>query len=559
MCIEDGLDKLLVGQYDEALAIFAACRPLPEAEKLYQITNIFKELTTYATELSKVNLAAKVPSPSNYSAISLKNLHAKLKRFARQSLMATTGGYPVSPIDYMGDLSESLDFLIRQALLREKQAEYDRDYDPETGLLNRKIFIRRIYDFFQAQPNKTGVLFCCKLDNIKYINDTYGYDYGDLYISKVVEILRSRETDLSLLARVGGNEFAMYAHGFENEDVAYGSAQSIFKDLFNTRVELPHEEVKIRVSCGAALYPHDAVTSDMLMSYASHAMFEVHSLNRGTIMRFSREIYRTKTDLLNRQERLEELIEEKHIHFAFQPVVSLREAKIFGYEALMRPKTDVFTGPLDILSLAESQSKLLQLERVTFEVIFEWIFDNIKLLGDIKIFFNTISVEYLAAAELQKIHPHYRMISKSMVFEILENSAIESSQLQRINDFKKELPTLIAIDDYGCGHSNVLRLINITPDILKIDRFFINGIHNAPISKKELLVNILDYCRAKNILTLAEGVETYEELASVARMGFDYAQGFYFGQPEFHLAALDPRVQAAIIANQLSPASTGGP
>ncbi|MCL2123500.1 MAG: EAL domain-containing protein, partial [Desulfovibrionaceae bacterium] len=159
-----------------------------------------------------------------------------------------------------------------------------------------------------------------------------------------------------------------------------------------------------------------------------------------------------------------------------------------------------------------------------------------------------ISVEYLDIAQLREIHPHYEMISKSMVFEILENASIENTLLQRVNDFKKQLSTLIAIDDFGSGHSNVLRLLSIPPDILKIDRFFIQNIHSAPATKKELLSNILGYCRAKGIQTLAEGVETREELASIVHMGFDYAQGFYLGRPAPHLTELAPHVRAEIAA-----------
>jgi len=206
MRVEDGLDKLLLGQYDEALAVFAECRHLPQAEKLYQITRMLMDLTTYTTDLSKINLSVNVTSPSIPPTTSLKNLHANLKRLARQLVMASTG-YPVSSIEYMGDLSEGLNFLINQALFRKKQDEDDRD--PETGILNRKAFIRRVYDLFQGQPNKVGALFCCKLENLKYVNDTYGYGSGDLYIGKVVETLRFHESDLRVLARVGGNEFAV--------------------------------------------------------------------------------------------------------------------------------------------------------------------------------------------------------------------------------------------------------------------------------------------------------------------------------------------------------------
>ena len=546
MQIEDGLDKLLAGRYDEALATFEGCGSLPYAEKLRHITRVFAELTAYATELSKGNLSVTPPEADNHATAGLKSLHLKLKRLARQLLMTTTG-YPIPPIDYMGDLSEGLDFLVTQALLGQKQASHSRDHDTETGLLNRKAFIRGVFDILRMQPSKVGVLFCCGLDNIKYINDMHGYDSGDTYIGKVVEVLRSCESATSLLARLGGNEFAVYAHGFDNEEEASRFAQDNVKSLFNTRVALPHEEVKVRASCGVAIYPHDATTSDVLMNYASHALFEAQTLNRGTIMRFSPEIYRAKATLLSRQERLDELIEGKLIRFAFQPIVNLRNAEVSGYEALMRPKTADFSSPLEILSLAEAQSKLRQLEKVTFEVVFDWIYNNINALGDRKIYFNTISIEYLDIAELRKIHPHYETISRSMVFEILETAAIENTLLQRVNELRRSLSALIAIDDFGCGHSNAMRLISISPDILKIDRFFINSIHDAPATKKEFLSNILTYCRAKGIRTLAEGVETPEEMASIIRMGFDYAQGFYLGRPAFQLADIAPDIKTELL------------
>ena len=548
MIIEDGLDKLLLGQYADALAVFERCLPSPRAEKLCKIASMLAELASYAAELSRGTLSARMPGPGNRAAADLRTLHVKLKRLARQLLMASTG-YPVPAIDYMGDLSEGLEYLVKQAAMCQRQVDHGRDHDAETGLLNRKAFIRGVYDMLQMRPNKVGVLLSCGLDNIKYINDAYGYDCGDLYISKVVEVLRSCGSEAGLLARLGGNEFAVYVHGFNSEEEACGFAQDNLKTLSNTRVALPDESVKIRVSCGVAIYPHDAMASDVLMNYASHAMFEVQNLNRGTMMRFSPEIYRAKASLLSRQERLGELIEGKLIQFAFQPIINLRDAGIIGYEALMRPAMADFNSPLELLSLAEAQSKLRQLEKVTFDVIFEWIYNNIELLDDRKIFFNTISSEYLEVNELRGIHPHYERISKSMVFEILETEAIESKLQERVNGLRRELAALIAIDDFGCGHSNALRLISISPDILKIDRFFINSIHNAPATKIEFLSNILAYCRAKGIQTLAEGVETYEELEIILRMGFDYAQGFYLGRPERQLVfELDPRVKGEIIA-----------
>lgn len=545
MQIERGLDKLLQGQYDEALEAFCQSSTSPQAEKLRQITKALAEAKSYAAELAKGNLSVSPPGSSNPFAAEFKTLHMNLKRLARQMLMATAG-YPAMPGDYMGDLSEGLEFVISQAASLKEQAEYDKSHDVETGLLNRKAFVRSVRDILHEQPDGVGVLFCCELDNIKYINDAYGYDNGDLYLNKVAEVLEACTYGTSLLARLAGNEFAVYAHGFSSEADAYGFAQGCLKTLLNTRVMLRDDEVWIRASSGAAVYPHDALESDILMNCAYHAQLEVKSRNRGTLMRFSPEIYRTKANVLGRQEKLNELLDGKMLRFAFQPIINLHDARIIGYEALMRPTMPDFSSPLDILALAENQSKLLQLEKITFELIFEWVYSHRRLLGERKIFFNTISTHFFNAAKLRAIHPKFRAICKNMVFEILETATVESSLAQQVKDFRTEMATQVALDDFGCGHSNILRLINLSPDILKIDRFFIKSIHNTSASQKDLLSGLLNYCRSKGIMSLAEGVETSDELASVMRMGFDYVQGYYLGRPEMHLIELDNKLQDEI-------------
>ena len=206
----------------------------------------------------------------------------------------------------------------------------------------------------------------------------------------------------------------------------------------------------------------------------------------------------------------------------------------------MRSTTPHFASPLDMLQLAETQSKLPQLEHLTFRMIFDWMGEHLASLGSKKIFFNAISAQYLDVNELRSLHPCYEEISHNMVFEIIETATSEDGLARKIRELRSQVAAFIAIDDFGCAHSNALRLLNISPEILKIDSFFIRSIHKAPAAKKEFLSNILVYCRSKGILTVAEGVETHEELASVIAMGFDLAQGFYLARPNFALQDLAP-------------------
>ena len=499
------LSLLLHGQYADALAALDDVSNPATEELLRTLVLGLSEASGYIQTLCEGRLAVAPPCPNNPFCNSLKRL---------QNVMGHR---------QQAEIDETL------------ETTHAFNKDIETGLLSRRSFLWEVRDLLEKQPKATGVLFAVGLDNLRYVNDKHGYESGDIYIAKVVEILRMCQAPNVRLSRPAGDEFAVYAHGFESEKEALEFAQQTRKRLLNTILDLPGETIRLRTSQGAALYPNDALSSDVLLNYATHAMFSVQNFNRGTFMRFNPEIYRAKAAMLSRQERLDELIDERCIHFAFQPVVNLRDASIYGYEALMRSLRSDFPSPLDILQLAEVQYKLPQLEYVTFLVIFNWVAEHLQRLGPRKIFFNIISARYLNEDELKKLHANYKNIVRHMVIEITETSSIEGEMTRLINKFRKDFSTLIAIDDYGCAYSNIYRLVNLSPEIVKLDRFFISEIHKASPDRQKLITNFLSYCHSKNILTVAEGVETVEELECVVKMGFDLCQGYYLGRPEFEL------------------------
>ncbi|MCR5813939.1 MAG: EAL domain-containing protein [Desulfovibrio sp.] len=511
------LTKLLEGRYNEAILDLKNIDDQASEELLRAVVLGLSEASGFAQALCEGRLAAVPPSASNPFCKSLTSLQKLLGQ--------------------------------KQKRAKEKPPRSDRvfDKDVETGLLSRRAFLWEVRDLLENDAKATGVMFSVGLDNLRYVNDRHGYESGDLYIAKVVEILKMCQAPNVRLSRPAGDEFAVYAHGFDSETEALEFAQQTRKRLLNTILELPGETVRLRTSQGAALYPADAMTSDVLLNYATHAMFSVQNFNRGTFMRFNPEVYRAKASMLSRQERLDELLEERRIHFAFQPVVNLHDATIYGYEALMRSTRSDFPSPLDILQLAEVQYKLPQLEYVTFLVIFDWVAENLNRLGSKKVFFNVITANYLNDRDLSRLNTNFMDILRHMVIEITETSSIEGEMTRRINQFRKDFSTLIAIDDYGCAYSNIYRLLNLLPEIVKLDRFFISDIHKASPDRKRLIGGFLNYCHSKNILTVAEGVETVEELEAVIKMGFDLCQGYYLGRPEFELREIAPQQTEEIL------------
>jgi diguanylate cyclase (GGDEF)-like protein len=519
------LQELQRGNFDRV--------PEDGADSLSTLSANLKELSRYTAELVKGNLATDCPPRQNHIAVGVKNLHSKLNHLVWQLDQVAHGDYDQA-FDDMGDLSEGFNWMTSQLRAKKAQAAYELEHDVPTGLLNRSAFMRRAYGVIRQQPDKCGVMMCCGLDNIKYINETYGHEAGDTYIAAAADSLRHYE-DRGLVARIAGDEFAIYIHGYKDEADICGLDEEIVDRLSSTMVDIG-DVVKVRASCGVVLYPQDALTVDNMLKYASHTMFDVKSRNRGSLMRFTADTYQKKANLFSRQEMLNCLIDEKQIRFAFQPIFRLDDCSIYGYEALMRPNIEGFSEPLDILALAEAQSKLKALEKITFEVLFEWLQQNLTQLGNAKVFFNTISTEYLKQAELEAIHRKYKELCEHIVFEILETSAGGKNFIQDIYAFRNQMDVKVAIDDYGCGYSNDLRLISLEPDIVKIDHFFIKDI-DKDSDKQQLLKKIVEYCKLKDIDTLAEGIETGAELDAVIRLGFTYAQGYYLGKPEFHLAS----------------------
>ena len=532
------LRNMLEGKYKDAIVGLSAFEGDEAGRLLARFANMLSELREYTLELSKGNLSVPFPGRENYVAMGVKNLHSKLNHLIWQLKQVAEGDY-TQEVDYMGELSEGFNWMTKQLRLKSEQSEYEQTHDKLTGLLTRAAFMRRVYDTIAAKPDLIGIMLCCGLDNLKYINDTYGHVSGDNCIISAAGIFGDLDPYSGVAARISGDEFAIYLHGQCESEEKMAFTQRLVDAFFKkSEVSLNGINQKIRASYGVSFYPDDSMSVDTLLKYASYAMFEVKNYSKGELLRFNNESYLQKANLYEKQEKLSHLIDEKLIRFAFQPIVSLDDGTIFGYEALMRPLMEDFSSPLEILRLAEAQSKLHQIERLTFEVLFDWLAHNVGRLRGAKIFFNTLSSRFLNESAMLGLHPNAAELCRHIVFEVLESASEESEFSDAISAFRTRFDCLVAIDDYGCGYSNDMRLISLAPNIVKIDRFFIRDVHRNR-DKQHLLHNILSFCSSKGIDALAEGVETFEELQKVIDLGFRYVQGFYVAEPDFALQTVD--------------------
>lgn len=444
---------------------------------------------------------------------------------------------PESTIGVIVDVSEEID--------EKRRLVSALDYDQLTNLLNRKAFKHEVFARVREQPDKVGAMIFSDLDNLKYINDIYGHDMGDQMLVRAGEMFRSFAQFGGIVSRISGDEFAIFLYGgacVEQLRCIIEQQFKRFEDVsFSTCDGKRH---RIRCSTGIAWYPQDSNDIADLIKLSDYAMYEAKHKQKGRLFEFNHESYKKNHYLLENREAINALLEDELLAFAFQPIVSLVTGEIYGYEALMRSLHSDFKSPFEILAVAAAQSKLGQLDQLVFHRVAAIMNGHEQGFGEQKIFINSVPSQTLTQESFPWARREFAPYLSNLVIELTET---DNEPLEAKLDSIKEHGMLLALDDFGSGYSNEIRILTLAPDIVKLDRELITNIHKDPY-KQELVYNIVTFCHRhpKNIRLVAEGVELAEELAAVSALGVDYVQGFYVQQPYFGFVDIPSAMKAEI-------------
>ena len=197
---------------------------------------------------------------------------------------------------------------------------------------------------------------------------------------------------------------------------------------------------------------------------------------KGGINEFNRALYARDSYLLQSREELNQLIDQKLIQYVFQPIVDARTGEIFAYEALMRPRTKNLKSPLDVLTLARSQSKLYEIERLTmFESMASYVRQK-DSFGNARLFVNSIPNQILTEKDLALLEDVYGEDLRYVVVELTENDKMDERFTVRKLAFLKKWNGSLALDDFGTGYNGDGLLLSYTPAYVKIDMSIIRGI-----------------------------------------------------------------------------------
>jgi diguanylate cyclase (GGDEF)-like protein len=427
-----------------------------------------------------------------------------------------------------------------QQLEKEKQAAYHlATHDKLTGLANRMLF-GEIAERYRARTKRLrgrfAILFI-DLDRFKPINDTHGHRVGDALLIEVAQRLLTCVRQNDLVSRFGGDEFVALVQDVHGSHDAVRIAGKIIDALSKPFPGIVAEELFVTPSIGIALFPDDGDEIDALVRQADGAMYQAKVQGRATYV-FADPALNRRNSLKNQiQAALPAAIKNGEIKLHYQPKVSLRDFSIAGMEALARwyhPQMG-YISPADFIPIAEESSLIHELGEHLIDLVCaqqaSWQRQGLPI---VPVAIN-ISPRQLRT---QRVFEHvesalarHGVASRHLEVEITETGFIDSDA-----GFVAQLKHLdaqgirFAIDDFGTGFSGLSHLRALPVSYVKIDRSFISNIRND-INDATIVSSTISLCHNLNLQSIAEGVETREQLAHLRAAGCDQAQGYLFSRP----------------------------
>ena len=433
-----------------------------------------------------------------------------------------------------------------------QKIEHERDYDVTTDIYNRRAFYRRVETMFAEKSEELGVaaFVMMDLDNLKFVNDTFGHEYGDRYIKAAADAIKTLRNKNGIVARLSGDEFIAFIYGGKTKDDIRAVIEEFKETLHNSSCTLADGSgYKVRASGGIAWYPDNSTSYEQLIKYADFSMYTIKRSTKGCFAEFSESSYANDSILITGIQEMNRIIDNGAVRFMFQPIISVKSGEIFGYEALMCPQSETITTISDLLRMAKSGAKLYEIERLTFFLgiaSFSRLIDNKKIAGDAHLFLNSISECMLDERAFHGIEEHYRPILQNIVLENLDVDHHDQELITKKQEIITKWGGMTALDNFGTGHNNQAAMLNSTPDMVIIDRTIIEGCGKDP-KKTTIINNLVHLTRECNVLVVAQGVETDEDMKTVITLGVDLIQGYYLAEPEF-----DPKPLSQEISDKIS-------
>ena len=423
---------------------------------------------------------------------------------------------------------------VTEERMNERKIAHLAHNDVLTGLPNRV----RLHEQISASLNGLRrdddcvAILCLDLDHFKNVNDTLGHPIGDRLLQAVAGRLLECLREGDLVARTGGDEFAIVQSGASQPRSASALAERLI-EVMHAPFDLGEHQVVIGTTIGIALAPQDGNTADELLKNADLALYRSKSIGRGSFSFFAAEM-----DARAQMRRLLELDLRKAVatgefEMFYQPIVNLKENQIGGFEALIRwnHPTRGRVPPNEFIPLAEETGLIIQ--------IGEWAIRQAckearNWKGNLRVAVNVSPIQFRSQKLVSSVVS--ALADSGLTPNLLELEITEAVLLQNSEATLSTLHSLralgvrISMDDFGTGYSSLAYLRSFPFDKIKIDQSFIKDLIRDPESIA-IIRAVTGLGTSFGIVTTAEGVETQDQLDQMRAEGCTEVQGFFFGRP----------------------------
>jgi diguanylate cyclase (GGDEF)-like protein len=393
--------------------------------------------------------------------------------------------------------------------------------DPLTGLANHRALHERLAEELDRarRHDLPLAVIVLDLDHFKTINDTYGHSEGDVVLQRIARALRARSRGYDIVARVGGEEFALVLPGSDAAE-ALAMAERCREALAEIRVH-GHG---VTCSAGVAAHPEDSPDGGRLLEMADGALYQAKQSGRDQVRRYDdREVVLLSG--AEQQAQVRAVLDQPDAMTpVFQPIVELTTGRIAGYEALSRFPNATPVRPPDLWFAQARRCGLgnaLEARAIA---------NALAVPGRPAGTFLTLNASpaALVSPEVARVLPDDLT---DIVIELTEDELFASDAgLDAQLAVLRERGARIAVDDAGAGYAGLQQLIRIKPDILKLDRSLVEGVH-ADTSKTALLESLSRFAISTGAAVCAEGIEDVDELRALAHFDVAYAQGYALARP----------------------------
>jgi len=415
----------------------------------------------------------------------------------------------------------------------EKRLAHLAHHDSLTGLANRVLLRDRLDEELKRSQRGDGfALLCLDLDGFKAVNDTHGHAAGDELLKSVGERLQNciRETDL--VARLGGDEFAILQVSVEQSSDATLLAERIGAAI-SAPFNLGHDEVTIGVSIGIALAPKDGSELDQLLGNADLALYHVKGNGRGNYHLFEPALEASARHSHTLASDLRGALARNEFELYFQPLFNLKEGKVSGFEALLRwhhGKRGT-VPPDEFIPVAEETGLIIEIGKW---VLKQACTEAARWPDGIKIAVNVSPIQFRRGNLVQTVRDTLAatgLRANRLELEITESVLMHESieTLAMLHELK-DISVRISMDDFGTGYSSLSYLRSFPFDKIKIDASFVRGLSQGD-SDIGIVQAVVGLASRLGVETVAEGVESTEQLEIVTAEGCTEAQGYLFAPP----------------------------